>query len=187
MHPNPNNFLTVLFSFIPGAGHMYLGLMKRGASIMAAFFGTIAAAAFFSNMGLFAYVFGLFIPVIWFVAFFDFWRYPRMSPEEKALVQDDFFISLPGMAGSPQGANFPGGAAMRKVRVIGGVLLILAGLYQLYRILLWNFVYEFLHSQRLIYFFERIPTLLGGVAVIIVGLLLIFWKSRQLKKEAGEQ
>ena len=176
MHPNPNNFLSVLFSFIPGAGHMYLGLMKRGASIMAAFFATIAAAAFFSSLGLFGYVFGLLIPVIWFVAFFDFWRYPRMSPEEKALVQDDFFI--------PQGTSFPGAAAMRKVRVVAGILLILAGAYQLYRILLYNVIYNFLHSQNVINFFERIPTLLSGVAVIIIGLLLIFWKSRQIKKEA---
>jgi len=155
---------------------MYLGLMKRGASIMAAFFATIAAAAFFSNLGLFGYVFGLMIPVIWFVAFFDFWRYPRMSPEEKAHVRDDFFI--------PQGTNFPGAAVMSKARVVAGILLILAGVYQLYRIFFYNFIYEFLHSQRLIYFLERMPTLLGGVAVIVVGLLLIFWKSRQIKREA---
>jgi len=155
---------------------MYLGLMKRGASIMAAFFATIAAAAFFSSLGLFGYVFGLLIPVIWFVAFFDFWRYPRMSQEEKTLVKDDFFL--------PQGTNFLGAAMMRKARVVVGLLLILAGVYQLYRILLYNFIYEFLHSLRVIYFFERLPTLLGGVAVIIIGLLLIFWKSRQIKKEA---
>ena len=178
MHPNPNKFLSVLFSLVPGAGHMYLGLMRRGASIMAAFFQSIAATAFFSNMGLFGYVFGLLIPVIWFVAFFDFWRYPRMSPEEKALVKDDFLI--------PQGMNLPGGSAMRKVRVVAGVLLILAGVFQLYRIFLYNFIYEYLHSLRLIYFFERLPTLLGGVGIIIIGLLLIFWKSRQIKREAGQ-
>jgi len=76
---------------------------------------------------------------------------------------------------------------MRKARVVVGVLLILAGVYQLYRIFLFNFIYEFLHSQRIIYFFERIPTLLGGVAVIAVGLLLIFWKSRQIKAERGDR
>ena len=177
MNQNPNSFLTVLFSLIPGAGHMYLGLMKRGASIMAAFFATIAAAAFFNSLGLFGYVFGLMIPVVWFVAFFDFWRYPRMSPEEKALVQDDFFI--------PQGTSFPGAATMRKVRVAAGILLIIAGAYQLYNIFLYSFVYQFLHSERVISLFQRIPTLLSGVAVIIVGLLLIFWKSRQIKREAS--
>ena len=177
MNPNPNSFLMVLFSFIPGAGHMYFGLMKRGASLMAAFFASIFLTGAFSNfIGFVAAAFGLFIPVIWFVAFFDFWRYPRMSPEEKALAQDEFFI--------PQGMSFPGAGAMRKVRVVAGILLIIAGVYQLYRIFLWNFVYQFLHSERVMEFFERIPTLLGGVAVIVVGLLLIFWKSRQIKREA---
>ena len=176
MNQNPNKFLTVLFSFVPGAGHMYFGLLRRGASIMAAFFGCIAVAAFFSSLGLFGYVFGLMIPVIWFVAFFDFWRYPRMTPEETALVQDDFLI--------PQGVNFPGGAAMRKIRIGTGMLLILAGAYQLYRELLYNVIHNYLHSQRLMDLLDRIPTLLGGVAVILIGLLLILWKSRQLKREA---
>jgi len=155
---------------------MYFGLMRRGASIMAAFFASIAAAAFFSSLGLFGYVFGLMIPVLWFVAFFDFWRYPRMAPDELALVKDEFLV--------PQGAGFQGGAAMRKVRVVAGILLILAGLYQLYRIFLYNVIYMYLYSERMMYLLERIPTLLGGVLIIIVGLLLIFWKSRQLKKEA---
>ena len=176
MHPNPNSFLSMMFSLIPGAGHMYLGLMKRGASIMAAFFASVALTAFFGNIGIFAYVFGLAIPVLWFIAFFDFWRYPRMSPEEKALVQDDFFI--------PKGMKMPGAAVMRKARIVTGILLILGGVYQLYQIFLWNFVEQFLHSARVIDFFHRMPALLGGVAVIAVGLLLIFWKSRQIKKEA---
>jgi len=176
LHPNPNKFLTVLFSFIPGAGHMYFGLMKRGASIMAAFFACIAAAVFFDRFGLVVAAFGLVLPVIWFIAFFDFWRYPRMSEEERALVQDEFLI--------PQGVNLPGGAVMRKVRIGAGILLILTGAYQLYQLFLWNFVDEFLHSQRLIRLIHQTPTLLGGAGIIIIGLLLIFWKSRQLKKEA---
>ena len=177
MHPNPNKFLSMMFSLVPGAGHMYLGLMRRGASIMAAFFSAIALTAFFGNLlGMFSYVFGLAIPVLWFIAFFDFWRYPRMSMEEKALVQDDFFV--------PQGMKMPGAEVMRKVRIVAGVLLILGGGYQLYNIFLWNFVERFLHSPRVIDFFHRMPTLLGGVAIIVIGLLLIFWKSRQIKREA---
>jgi hypothetical protein len=170
--------LSVLFSFIPGAGHMYLGLMRRGASFMLGFAASIAVTAFFESISVyvFAAAFGLFIPVIWFVAFFDFWRYPRMSPEEKALVQDGFPI--------PKGMKPPGSAVTRKARIAVGILLILTGAYQLYQQFLWNFVNQFLHSQRLINLFHNIPTLLSGAAVIIVGLLLIFWKSRQIKREA---
>jgi len=176
LHPNPNKFLTVLFSFVPGAGHMYLGLMRRGISLMLCFAASIACAGMTYMFNLLEAAFIILIPVTWFVAFFDFWRYPRMSPEEKALVQDEFLI--------PKGIQLPGGAVMRKARVVAGILLILAGAYQIYRVFLWDFIYQFMHSQRLINLFERMPTLLGGVAVIAVGLLLIFWKSRQMKREA---
>ena len=176
MHPNPNQFLTVLFSLIPGAGHMYFGLMRRGASFMVGFALAIAGVGLFGLFSLIQAVFGILIPVVWFIAFFDFWRYPRMSPEEKALVEDHFII--------PNGMQLPGGAAMRKARIIVGVLLILAGANQLFRQFYWSFVHEFLRSRQWIYFFENLPTLLAGLGIIAVGLLLIFWKSRQLKKEA---
>jgi len=177
LHPNPNKALLVLLSFVPGAGHMYLGLMRRGVSFMAGFALSIAGAGAFSMISLLQAAFIILIPLTWFVAFFDLWRYPRMGPEEKALVRDDFLI--------PRSLQLPGGITMRKARIVAGILLILAGVYRLYRIFLYNFIYDYLHSERVIYFFERMPTLLGGVAVIAVGLLLIFWKSRQLKREAG--
>ena len=34
-----SKFWTVVFSFLPGAGHMFMGFMKQGTSIMVAFFG----------------------------------------------------------------------------------------------------------------------------------------------------
>ena len=179
MHPNPNKLLMVLFSFIPGAGHMYLGLMRRGVSFMAAFIVSIAATAFFESfLNLLAAAFGLFIPLIWFVAFFDFWRYPRMLPEERAAVQDTFLLV--------DQISFPKGPWLRRARVILGVLLILAGFDRLFRYFYWHFVTEFLHSERVIYFFDQLPTLLAAFGIIIAGLLLIFWKSRQLRQK-GEQ
>ena len=182
MHPNPNKFLTVLFSFIPGAGHMYLGLMRRGISLMLGFALSIFGAAYFSMhpyIRLLLYLFGMFIPVMWFIAFFDFWRYPRMSPEEKAQVTDEFLI--------PKGVKLPGGAAMRKARVAGGILLILAGAFQLYQTVFQRMVYDYLHSQRVIAFFDNMPTLLTALGIIAIGLLLIFWKSRQIKREASDE
>ena len=177
LHPNPNQFLTVLFSFIPGAGHMYLGLMKRGASFMLGFALTIAGASLFGMFGLLQAAFGILIPVVWFIAFFDFWRYPRMNAEEKAAVEDDFLV--------PRGMKLPDGAVMRKVRIAVGILLILAGGHQIYRIFWWDIIRNFERYPVLHYLASNLPTMLGGLAIIVVGLLLIFWKSRQLKKEAG--
>jgi len=166
----------MLLAFIPGAAHMYLGLMRRGITFMLAFALSIAGTSGI-DFGLLQAAFIILIPVTWFVAFFDFWRYPRMSPEEKAQVKDEFPI--------PRGIQLPHGAAARKARIIAGVLLILAGLYQLYNSLLYDVIFPYLHSDRVMYFFHNMPTLLGGVAVILIGLLLIFWKSRQIKTEKG--
>ena len=58
--------LAVVFSFVPGAGHMYLGYMKQGVQLMAIFFFTGIASAYLEVSLLFAVV-----PVIWFYALFD--------------------------------------------------------------------------------------------------------------------
>ena len=60
-----SGFLTFCFSFLPGAGEMYLGFMKMGVSLMSLFLGIIIASILL-NLGIimFAEV------VIWFYSFF---------------------------------------------------------------------------------------------------------------------
>ncbi|MEG2852692.1 MAG: hypothetical protein RR879_07545, partial [Hydrogenoanaerobacterium sp.] len=72
-----NSFLTFCFAFIPGAGQMYLGMMKRGVSIMLAF-AVITAVAGFLNLPLISVV----LPVIWFFSFFDTFNIKGMSYDE---------------------------------------------------------------------------------------------------------
>lgn len=60
------SLITVALSFIPGAGHMYLGLLRQGLQLMSIFF----FAVFFMgwlNFSLFLFV----LPVIWFYSLFD--------------------------------------------------------------------------------------------------------------------
>ncbi len=61
-------FLATIFSFIPGAGHMYLGLMNRGLQLMILFFGSIVLATSF-NSG--EDVLAALAVTIWFYGFFD--------------------------------------------------------------------------------------------------------------------
>ena len=183
MNPKPSKFLTVLFSFLPGAGHMYFGMMKRGASFMAAFFLSIVCAVFFEN-NFFTFlninmVFIFLIPLTWFIAFFDFWRFPRMNMEERLAVKDEFLM----LDQFELLKNAAKGTVMRKVRIVAGILLIVAGTSQLFD----RFVLDFLrHYPRLQEFMFMLPQIGGAVLIIIVGLLLIFWKGRQIKKEAQE-
>ena len=64
--PKKSKFLTVVFSALPGLGHMYLGWQQRGLFFMLAFF----LAIFLANLtgGL---LLAFAIPVIWFYSLFD--------------------------------------------------------------------------------------------------------------------
>ena len=59
-----NKFLVFCFAFVPGAGQMYLGMMKKGLVIMSAFWAVIAVAVML-NLGVLC----VFLPIIWFMLF----------------------------------------------------------------------------------------------------------------------
>ena len=61
-----NRGLAIIFGLLPGAGHMYLGKMKRGLTLMILFWGIIGVSG---SMGFALPLFAL--PIIWFYAFFD--------------------------------------------------------------------------------------------------------------------
>ena len=185
MHPRPNKFFSVLFSFIPGAGHMYIGLMKRGASFMASFFLSIVCTIFLGNSFL---AFNLetavafLIPLVWFVSFFDFWQFPRMSNEERLAVKDEFLL----LGQFDQLKHFVQGLDMCKVRVIAGVLLIIGGISQLFRRFVMDFMREtyWKDNPRIQEILDMLPQIGAAALLIIVGILLILWKGRQIRKEA---
>lgn len=73
-HQNiPNSALTFLFSLVPGAGHMYLGLMNKGFTLLVLFFASIGLTVLFnaSILRFFTIFFGLSIPLIWVYSFMD--------------------------------------------------------------------------------------------------------------------
>ncbi|WP_010500470.1 hypothetical protein [Paenibacillus elgii] len=61
-----NKTLATLLSIFPGAGHMYLGLQKRGLQLMAAFLFCIYIMDVM-RLSLFMFL----IPILWFFSFFD--------------------------------------------------------------------------------------------------------------------
>lgn len=58
--------IATLLAAFPGAGHMYLGLQKRGLQLMLIFLGSIYILDLL-NLSLFLF----FIPIAWFYSFFD--------------------------------------------------------------------------------------------------------------------
>jgi len=61
-----SKMLAMVLSLLPGAGHMYLGLQRRGLQLMVGFLGSIYILDFM-RLSLFFF----FIPLIWCFGFFD--------------------------------------------------------------------------------------------------------------------
>ncbi len=74
---NKSSFLCFIFSMVPGAGQMYLGLMNHGILYMASFVGIIAIASLFYVEQILVV-----LPIIWCVSFFDVWNKKRLTDEE---------------------------------------------------------------------------------------------------------
>jgi hypothetical protein len=66
-------FYTILLSFIPGLGHLQLGLMQRGLSFLVSFFGLATIMVFvtgITNQSVFLLFLGV-LPIIWLYCMFD--------------------------------------------------------------------------------------------------------------------
>ena len=126
-----SGFLTFCFACLPGAGEMYLGYMKRGLSVMIAFWGLIFVASLL-NMG----ILGILAPIIWAYSFFDTSICARRRPEQVAANPDAYLFDVESIAGS----NWKNVVA-RRHNLFGGLLIFL-GAYILYntflRPLLWD-------------------------------------------------
>ncbi len=91
--------LTCLLSFIPGAGHMYLGYKRQGLELMTLFF-----FSFFFVDWLRISFFMFIIPVIWFYSMFDALDKAsgavRVNGEEDSSIIDTLISEKPGLNAS---------------------------------------------------------------------------------------
>lgn len=163
-----NKFWNFCISFIPGAGQMYQGFLKRGTSLMALFFGEICLANMVNiDWLLFA------TPVIWCFAFFDSINNNSLSDEEFNSLRDGYlFID--------DDRIFK--IARNRFRIPAAVLLILVGAYTLLENMLYMFINVFnirvrwyIAEQVLGYF----PRIIFALLVIAAGIYLIRGKRLQ--------
>lgn len=160
---NRNNFFTFLLGFIPGAGQMYLGSMKKGICIMTGF-GIVWTIC---NL-LPIYLINFILPVIWFYAFFDTLILGRLNEDERRLDEEEFLHKLKSFLNQDWHAFFT------KHRIVLGTVVILLGVYTLFDRLVLPILYRFgdylgwFHS-----FFYNIPSLILGILLLIGGFYLI--------------
>ncbi|MFC7061903.1 hypothetical protein [Halobacillus seohaensis] len=101
-----NRVLTTVLAVFPGAGHLYLGLQKRGLQLMLGF---LTAIYVLDVLRLSVFLF--LIPVIWFFSFFDALQESSKFQEEGVAEDRPIIKNLP-----------------EQKRLIGSVLILL-GLY----------------------------------------------------------
>lgn len=89
-------FFTILLSFVPGLGHLHLGLLHRGLSFLMAFFGSFAMMVFVStitNESVFL-MFLLILPVIWVYCMFDAVQHVHRKQAGEVLQDRTLFEEL---------------------------------------------------------------------------------------------
>ncbi len=149
--PNKSKFATVILSFIPGVGHMYLGWLQRGLMFML----TFCLAIFITGWTNISF-FGLFIPVIWFYGLFDALQcYDGAPPEASRAYRHEDWHWL-----------------IQKQRWIG-ITLILVGALIFVNRLAYPALVQLLGYQRI----EMIKILLVALLLILGGIRLAWGKS----------
>ena len=167
-----NGFLTFIFSLLPGAGEMYMGFFKQGMSIMAIFFLLFSISSWL-ELGALIFV----IPVLWFYSFFHVHNLASLSDEEFYAIEDKYIFEMD----NENTRKLVGGDKGRKV--LAGILILVGG------IAIWNMFVDFmdgiiaisgLNFSWAIEIADSVPRLVFSVAIIVVGVLLIRGKKKEL-------
>lgn len=169
MKKEKSKFLTFCFSMLPGAGHMYIGFMKMGLSLMAAFFFLIFLSSWL-DIGPLLFL----LPLIWFYSFFDCMNKRYSTEEEFLLLEDNYLFSLDELVKIDKNI-------FKKHSLFSGIVLLLLGAY-----LIWNNIIHSLSRyipDPLFNFLNNItrvaPQIIIGVAIITVGAKLIIGKKKE--------
>ena len=162
-----SRFFAFIFSFVPGAGQMYLGLMKKGSIILSLFCG-IGFFSAFVRIELFL----MFLPVIWFYSFFDTLNLKRLRYEQRIENEDAFMEIIYKIFGKFISQDFSGAFGKRHL-LVGGIC-IFAGIYIIFDTVVVRFIFnvisidsEYFHEIRRLV--SSLPTLAIAVIIIIFG------------------
>ena len=174
-----SSFLTFCFAFIPGAGEMYLGMMRKGVFIMSLFWGVIGISTFL-QMGFICVV----LPIIWFYSFFETFNIKHLSSDEIEFRDQEFAEQLGKRV-------FTGD--LRKIfskrhAAVGWALVAVGG---------WAFINSFVfpileeffnfHDFWIYrYLSYRLPSILVAVLIILLGIHLIRGKKKVADDADGE-
>ena len=158
-----SSFWTFGFSLFPGAGHMYLGLMKKGASLMLLFCLTIALSGFLNLSFLL-----ILLPVIWFYSFFDAMNLRNVPYEERMAREDHFLFDMDGLL------NKDWKVVLKRRHLLVGIICIFFGAWILFQNIVGPYLYQLSEIMPWLYhLINSLPTILVATAIILLGIYLV--------------
>lgn len=168
MKKQKNRFWLFVFSLCPGAGHMYMGLMKMGLSFLLGFMGLIAVVSI-TGLAVLAV-----LPVTLYIyAFFHANNIGGMDAEQFAALEDEYLFGIGEWDTSRFKLNMN-----KRNRNIAAVICIVLGVC-----MLWDLGFGMLRSYvgwdnplvRDIYYFtrDRLPRAVIAIAIIWFGVSLL--------------
>lgn len=169
-----NSFFTFIFSMLPGAGHMYMGFMKQGVSLMVLFFGIIFFGSWLEIGPSVLIAF-----VVWFYSFFDCLNKAAMSDEEFYQLEDTFFWGLFDDKEAIRQAKTNG-----RIRVFTAIGLIFVGVMILWQNF-WAVLYAIFPEQWMkwiVAFAHKVPRVIFAFVIICIGIRMIVGKKKELDK-----
>ena len=171
MKKEKNKFLTFVFSLMPGAGHMYLGFMKLGISLMSIFLFVIFISSWLS-IGPLLFV----LPLIWFYSFFDCTNKRYSTDEEFLTLEDNYLFSLDELVKIDKDI-------LKKHSLLSGILLVIFGIYLIWENMI-NSLFQYMHMSdeqfNAIRNITRVaPQIIIGIVIIVVGAKLILGKKKE--------
>lgn len=164
MKRKKSKFLTFLCSLVPGAGHMYLGFMKMGVSLLLTFVGIMSIASW---TGIDELVFVGF--VVWIYAFFHVHNIAG-APDEEFQKQEDYYL-----------ISFGNDMPRNMQRIISIGLILLGGLMLINVLphMLPQFIINYMPNG----IFHYLPQSIVALVLIAAGIVMIMGKKVSLEQE----
>ena len=170
MRKKKSGFWNFILAWVPGCSEMYMGFMKMGVSLMAAFWGIIVVAILL-NMG--PLMFGAMI--VWFYSFFHARNLYHTDEELFAQMEDNYLFDLEAIRASKEMISGKYRRIVAIVLVILGIVLVLRGLYSTFAFILPEIVRDIYF--RIAY---DLPQIVVGVAIIVIGKTMLNGKKQEL-------
>ena len=180
MKNKKNRFWTFVFSFCPGAGHLYMGFMKMGLSFLLGFMISIALV---NLTGL--DVLAVFPVVIYIYAFFHANNIASLNDERFYALEDEYLLGFDSIGAARFNLD-------RKSRGIAAVVLILIGISMLWDVgfgMLQNYIGPNNPVIKFFYYTMRndVPRILIAIAIIWFGSVLLRGKKLSLEDENAQE